>query len=135
MYKWEGELRSITNSFGYQITLKPEKLGEHIKEAVKASTDLFQKTIGLDYNEKRVSEALDFLKKSVITLNSLMPKEEPLRLAVKIPLDPPRIETRLIKTEYTLDGHLPLIGDSCPSKEAGECLAIIYLLQFPSVKH
>ena len=131
MHNWEPELAVIVNSYYQKIHTSPDRIREHTKEAVSRSVDLLQRKLCLNFSKEIIPEIMEFLDKSIVAMNSLMPDSEPDRLAILIPLNPPRIEIRLIKKEYTLNGHLAVIADHCPKEEAGECLAIVYLAKFP----
>lgn len=134
-YKWEPKLSLIHNTFLHEMSIAPAGVRGHAKKAVNSFVKLLQEELCLDFDQKRVPETVEFLKRSLVVINSHLPENEPLRLAIKIPLDPPRIEIRFIKSEHTLEGRLAFIADHCPAEEAGQCLAIVYLSKMPQTKH
>lgn len=134
-YNWELKLSLIHNTFLYDMNIAPAEIRNHVKKAVNSFVKLLQEELYFDFDQKRIPETIEFLKRSLVVLNSHLSDSEPLRLAIKIPLDPPRIEIRFVKSGYIAEGRLAFIADHCPAEEAGQCLAIVYLLKMPQTKH
>lgn len=134
-YNWEPRLNLIHNTFLYDMSTSPAGIRDHIKKAVNSFISLALEKLCLDFDQNRVLETIEFLKRSLVVLNSNLPENEPLRLAVKIPLDPPRIEVRFINSKYTSEGYLAFIADHCPPEEAGQCLTVVLLSPTPKTKH
>ena len=117
------------------MSTSPARARDHIQKAVDGFVRLLQEELCLDFNRKKIPEMVEFLKQSLVVLNSSLPENEPSRLAVKIPFDPPRIEIRFISSRYTSEGCLAFIADHCPPEEAGQCLATIFFNPTPKTRH
>lgn len=128
-YLWEDRLEEIKQFFVNNLPNADnrEKTAFFLRETTKKLVELLQEHVSKDFSVNKVPEIMEFLKKSVVYINGLLPLTESLRLGVKIPMDDPRIEFRLIDYIYTKHGHLPYIDDCCPSHLAGECVAVVFL--------
>ena len=128
-YHWEPDLKVILDSLPVNSDYPAEKIKDNIKEAVEEVIKLLQEKVCPLLTLTEAPTTIEYLKRAVAGINSRLPQYYPLRLAIKIPADIPRIEFRLLKYTVIIKDQMPVIADTCPPSMQGECLATLYLIE------